>query len=57
MSAGAASTATLTVSTATGEFTFTESLRELADVTCSATYRGDGSHTPATARATVTITK
>ncbi|MEV5310278.1 hypothetical protein [Streptomyces sp. NPDC052610] len=57
MSARAASTATLTVSTATGEFTFTESLRELGGVTYSATYRGDGSHTPATARTTVTITE
>ncbi|WP_406451961.1 hypothetical protein OG782_17410 [Streptomyces sp. NBC_00876] len=48
---------TFPVSTTTGEFTITERPRATGDITYSATYKGDGGHLPATARATVTITK
>lgn len=48
---------TFSVSTATGEFTFTERPRETGDITYTATYKGDGRHMPATTQTTVTITK
>ncbi|MCD7441233.1 hypothetical protein K4B79_23790 [Streptomyces lincolnensis] len=48
---------TFTVSPTTGEFTFTDSPSETGDITYTATYQGDGRHTPATAQATVTITR
>ncbi|WP_327316256.1 YncE family protein [Streptomyces sp. NBC_01235] len=48
---------TFTISTATGEFTFTEQPRETGDITYTATYKGDGQHMPATTQTTVTITK
>ncbi|MCF3129985.1 hypothetical protein [Streptomyces olivochromogenes] len=48
---------TFPVSTATGEFTFTERPRETGDFTYTATYKGDGRRTSATTRTTVTITK
>lgn len=48
---------TFPVSTATGGFTFTERPRETGDITYTATYGGDGQHLPATAQATVTVTK
>ncbi|MFD5450800.1 hypothetical protein [Streptomyces sp. NPDC127100] len=48
---------TFPVAAVTGEFTFTESPRDTGDITYTATYAGDGGHLPATAQATVTITK
>ncbi|GAA3811156.1 YncE family protein [Streptomyces chiangmaiensis] len=48
---------TFPVSTATGEFTFTERPRGTGDITYTATYKGDGLHTAATSQTTVTITK
>lgn len=48
---------TFSVSSGTGEFTFTDRPRTTGDVTYTATYKGDGAHTPATAQATVTITR
>ncbi|WP_405389918.1 hypothetical protein OG596_19740 [Streptomyces sp. NBC_01102] len=48
---------TFPVSTTTGEFTITERPREAGDITYTATYKGDGLHTPATTQTTVTITR
>ncbi|TXS44386.1 YncE family protein [Streptomyces sp. OR43] len=48
---------TFPVSTSTGEFTLTERPRATGDLTYTATYKGDGRHIAATARATVTILK
>ncbi|MER6366814.1 hypothetical protein ABT255_00240 [Streptomyces mirabilis] len=48
---------TFSISTATGEFMFTEQPRQTGDITYTATYKGDGQHMPATTQTTVTITK